>query len=291
MLDAKTETFLQVVEQQSYTEAARVLHLTQPAVSQHIQKLEAFYGCRLIDSSGHGVRLTAAGELLYRYLLPQRANQAQLMQMMSRRALALEIGATLSIADFYLPDALVRALLDGKTPIRMHVGNTRRILSLLGRGELDCALVEGPYTETRFETKVFRRAPFRVVAAANHPLAGRTVTVTELCAYPLVTREVQSGTRELMSIFLQRHALQTASFARVLEIGSFRLIKQLLRRSEGISILYEGVAAEETARGELCYLALHEELPTYPLHFLYRKDSPRKQEYEAFYENCMEKDR
>ena len=64
MLDQKLQTFLTVAERRSYTLAAQALHITQPAVSQHIRKLEEHYGAQLIDFTGHQLSLTQAGELL-----------------------------------------------------------------------------------------------------------------------------------------------------------------------------------------------------------------------------------
>ena len=47
MLDHRTETFMAVCNVMNYREAAELLHITQPSVTQHIQFLEKEYGCRL----------------------------------------------------------------------------------------------------------------------------------------------------------------------------------------------------------------------------------------------------
>ena len=67
MLDSKVLTFLEVAAQGSYTRAAENLHLTQPAVTQQIHRLEEHYGQRLVDTCGRAVRLTEAGEKLERH--------------------------------------------------------------------------------------------------------------------------------------------------------------------------------------------------------------------------------
>ena len=56
MLDAKILTFLEVARLGSYTRAAECLHLTQPAVTQQIHRLEEHFGRRLVDTRGRGVR-------------------------------------------------------------------------------------------------------------------------------------------------------------------------------------------------------------------------------------------
>ena len=99
MLDQKLQTFLTVVELRSYTLAAQALHITQPAVSQHIRKLEEHYGAQLIDFTGHQLALTRAGELMYRYATFQAANEHRLLEQLNQSAQTLRVGATLSIAD------------------------------------------------------------------------------------------------------------------------------------------------------------------------------------------------
>ena len=64
MLDNRTETFLAVCHEMSFTKAARTLHVSQPAVSQHIQYLEDYYGTKLFRFEGKKIFLTDAGELL-----------------------------------------------------------------------------------------------------------------------------------------------------------------------------------------------------------------------------------
>ena len=60
MLDVRMETFLAVCETLNYTKAARMLHLSQPAVSQQVHALEQDYGARLFRYEGRRLHLTSA---------------------------------------------------------------------------------------------------------------------------------------------------------------------------------------------------------------------------------------
>lgn len=124
MLDAKIQTFLEVAAQGSYTRAAERLHLTQPAVTQQIHRLEEHYGHRLVDTCGRVVRLTEAGMLLEHHARMQLANERRFMERMAAEEPPLSLGATLSIADYYLPGPLARALAGGLAP-RVTVGIRR----------------------------------------------------------------------------------------------------------------------------------------------------------------------
>lgn len=79
MLDAKILTFLEVARLGSYTRAAERLHLTQPAVTQQIHRLEEHFGRRLVDTRGRGVRLTQAGEELKKHVQIELVNERRLM--------------------------------------------------------------------------------------------------------------------------------------------------------------------------------------------------------------------
>ena len=66
MLDFRMETFLAVCRHLNYTRAAEELNITQPAVTQHIQHLQAHYGARLLDYRDKRLSLTPEGEALRR---------------------------------------------------------------------------------------------------------------------------------------------------------------------------------------------------------------------------------
>ena len=78
MLDYRTHTFLEVYRQRSFTRAAAALLITQPAVSQHIRQLEAYYGCALFTKTSRGVEPTPAGCMLYQRLLTMENDEERL---------------------------------------------------------------------------------------------------------------------------------------------------------------------------------------------------------------------
>lgn len=287
MLDAKIETFLRVAELNSFTAAAETLHLTQPAVTQHIHKLEAHYGCKLIDSTHKSVRLTNAGTLLYEYLSLQRANEQRFSQLLHNAVEPLRIGATLSIADYYLPVPLVEQMLTGKERIRVTVGNTAHLIEALRTDNLDCAFIEGLFNTALFESHIFHQARFLPIVSARHPLAGKNVSLEDLHQYPIVLREPDSGTREVLENWLHLQNDEPKNFAQVIELGSFVLIKQLVQRSNAITFVYEAVVKQELECRELCILSLKDFDVTHALRFVYRKGDVRRPVLKAFFEGLL----
>ena len=65
MIDNRIYTFLDVCKTMNYTRAAENLHITQPAVTQHIHYLERVYGVVLFQLQGKKLLLTHEGEMLH----------------------------------------------------------------------------------------------------------------------------------------------------------------------------------------------------------------------------------
>lgn len=150
MLDTKILTFLKVAQCRNYTRAAAELNLTQPAVSQHIRKLEEYYGCSLIDIQGKSVTLTAQGVALHNYASLQLANEKLLINQLKKAETPIKIGATLSIADYYLPPYLSSYLNHYDDLLSITVKNTQTIIEMLLSNELYCAFIEGIFDKTLF---------------------------------------------------------------------------------------------------------------------------------------------
>ena len=149
MLDFRVETFLAVCRHMNFTKAARELSITQPAVSHHIRYLEQAYGAALFRHNGKRLQLTEAGEILRRTLLTMKHDEQHLQKRMQQAATGTRdysFGATLSVAEFMLNEALGRFLhLHPDSRIRMQVADTKVLLSKLDSGELDFAVVEGDF--------------------------------------------------------------------------------------------------------------------------------------------------
>ena len=262
MLDAKILTFLEVARLGSYTRAAECLHLTQPAVTQQIHRLEEHFGRRLVDTRGRGVRLTRAGEELKKHVQIELVNERRLMQRMAAGVPPLRLGATLSIADYYLPKPLAGVLASGEAP-RVCVGNTQTLTRRMLEGELDCALVEGLFDRALFEPHRWRTARFVAAARAGHPLAGQPCTMNSLCACRLLVRERGSGTRAVLESALFARGMDLSSFACTAELGSFGLIKAALAATDAVTFLYEGVLVDDAGLAVLDVTDFALERPLY----------------------------
>ena len=100
MLDFRIETFLAACRHMNFTAAAEELHITQPAVSQHIRFLEKKYGAELFVRDGKRLELTRAGEILKRTMITMENDQRAMEKRMRESGNAvrtLTMGVTLSL--------------------------------------------------------------------------------------------------------------------------------------------------------------------------------------------------
>lgn len=283
MLDGKIETFLVVAQCGSYTKAAELLHFTQPAITQQIRRLEEHYGCSLVRFRGRSFSLTAEGRALLEYAKAQKANEQRLRERLSHMAHPLRVGATLSIADYYLPPLLEKKNEQPGFCLQVEVGNTKTLLENIMDGRLDCAFIEGTFDGALFTAIPFCQAAFLPVVRTNHPLARKKVSFETLYQFPVLLREEGSGTRAILEHFLASKNSSVLAFERQMEAGSFLLLKKLLQSSDAVSFLYEKVVAEEWKQQTLQPVFV-KEFPLYrQMHFVYAKGSLAAKECEDFF--------
>ena len=253
MLDYRVRSFLTVCALGSYTRAAAELHITQPAITQHIRALEAHYGCALFERSGRAMRLTPAGELVRRRLAVVANDEERLRREVAALAddgtsRALRLGCTRTIADYLAPRLLAHMTrIEGQASIAMRVGNTAELTEALDAGVLDLALVEGSFDGSRFDAEVLSREPYIAVARAGE----RVASIAGLLDRELVVREEGSGTREILERLLGAHDVTIGAFAGLIELGSIPVIKAVVKESDAVTFIYRIAVEDELARGTL----------------------------------------
>ena len=289
MLDYRTHTFLAVYRSGSFTRAAEQLHITQPAVSQHIRQLEAHYGCTLFSKTGRGVEPTRAGRLLYQALDAERNDETRLraeldsLQGEKNARPPLRLGCTRTIADYVAPRVLTQHLARHPSEhVLMRTGNTAELVALIDAGEIDFALVEGYFDRRTFESAVFSREPFVAVAASGE----RPASITDLLGNRLVLREPGSGTREILERHLAACDLTVDDFAGVIELASIPTIKACVAGGAGVSFLYRAAVENELASGALVDVTPRDFAIKHDFSLIWQRGSRYASRYRALLHEC-----
>ena len=295
MLDFRMNTFLALCETRNYTEAAKRLHVTQPAVTQHIQYLENAYGTKLFLYQGRSLRLTEAGKRLREFALSVAADDARIREQMTLTAeetAPLRFGATLTIGEYTMPGILKRALEEQpRLKISMQVKNTQELLLLLDKGDVDFALIEGSFDRTGYETRLFSREALTGLCQPGFRPAGResapesqVLELEELLGERLIVREPGSGTRGILQQALYERNLTLSAFSDVIQLGSMNAIKSLTAAGCGITFLYEEAAKKELAQGSLRRLAVKDFSMVREFNFVTLKNSVHAPLHRAWFE-------
>ena len=284
MLDFRTDTFLTVCETMNYTEAARKLHITQPAVSQHIRFLEKEYDTDLFSYHNKQLHLTPAGMILKKRLMTMKNDQIAIrneIKNATEEREELYIGVTMTIGEYAIADKIA-AFLHQHPEINLHIhyGNTMQLLKLLDRGVLNLVLVEGNYPKEKYSHKNYSLEDYVAVCAANHKFElGCPKTLRRLVSERLLVREPGSGTRNILEELLLARGMGIKDFKSYVEVENMHTIISLLKRDCGISFMYKIAVADELKEGSLREILLTDFKMQHDFDFIWEKDSIYTEKY------------
>ena len=246
-MDQKMHTFLVLCQTMNYRLAAERLHLSQPAVTKQIQSLEQYLQTKLFCYDGRLLHKTEACLLLERYAISQQYQFEELqLAIADKKRRRLRIGATKTIGDYVLIDAIKDYLRAPENELYLVVDNTKNLLQMLDENLLDFAVIEGSFSKTKYDSYLLRMEPFVGICAQNNALCGKEVPIQELLKETIIVREDGSGTRKIFEERLNANGYELSDFRRSVSISSFVSIKALVASGIGISFLYDSVVSEDS---------------------------------------------
>ncbi len=248
MLDYRIKTFLTLYDEMSYHRTAERLNMTQPGVTHHIHYLENYYGAKLFSYDGKTLSRTKNAEILKRHIDSMLAEEREIFREFSQKEkLVLNVGATKTIGEFVLVPVVREFLKDENHSINLTVDNTETLLRMLENAELDFAVVEGIFDKSKYQYHLFRKEKFVGICAKNHPFAGRSVKLDQIFAQTLLIREPGSGTRRLLEQAISDKGFTLERFRRVVSVGNFSVITDMVTRDQAITFAYEPIAHSSRA--------------------------------------------
>ena len=242
---------LAVSREGSVSRAAQRLHLTQPTLSAQLRQLAEQVGLPLFERVGRKLHLTAAG----RVVLDTAARVEQELENLDETLAELRgdvVGrlrlAVVSTAETFIP----RLLGDFRrerpaVEVSLVVLNRDAVIRRLADNLDDLYIMSRPPQAPPVVATPFLSNPLVVVAAAEHPLAGReTLQIEALATEEFVLREPGSGTRQAAEHFFAAHGL---ALRPRLELGSNEAVKQAVAGGLGLSLLSAHALAHAVDEG------------------------------------------
>ncbi|MHB1560639.1 MAG: selenium metabolism-associated LysR family transcriptional regulator [Isosphaeraceae bacterium] len=253
------ETFSKAAELASFTATARVMGLTQAAVSQRIQSLERALGLPLFQRRGGRVLPTEAGRTLHDYArrILDLHQEARRMVVGRETPVAGELllGAS-SIPGEHLLPALVSRFGRKYPDVRVSasVGDSLAVLRQVERGEVSLGMVGRRTDSPHLEFRHLAADRMRLVVPPGHIWGRRKrkwVSIEQLREQPMILREAGSGLRHCLEKSLDQAGLSSAGLRVVLELGSNEAIKEAVLQGAGVAILSAYAVRKEIQSGLL----------------------------------------
>ena len=247
------KVFEAVARHLSFSRAAEELHLTQPAVSTQVGKLEEHAGHTLFEQFGKKIYLTAAGSELLQYCrnIIQQFEQAEAAMAHIRGVCGGRLNvAVISAGDYFFPRLLVEFLgRHSGVTLNFTVHNREELLAHIGENLTDLAVMVRPPTDLDTTNQPFAPHPYVIVAPPTHPMVALSgIPAAEVLRQPFVVRERGSDTWRSMC---DGFGGDLTGLNVAMEIRCTETIKQAVMAGFGLSFLSAHTVSRELQSGQL----------------------------------------
>lgn len=254
------EVFVAIARAGSFRRAAEALHLSQPALSQHVAELERVLGARLFDRLNRAVKLTEAGRILedhaHRLFATVASAREVIADLGGLKRGSLVVGASTTPGIYVLP-RVIAAFRDRYPGINLtvQIGNSAVIEERIRANELDLGVVGGHALHAGEECLTAGLVDeLLLVVPPGHPWARRRDVAPErLTTERLLIREPGSATRLVTERALQQHGVRLGAS---MELGHTEAIKQAVMAGLGIAFISVHAVRGEVASRRLSALRL-----------------------------------
>lgn len=268
--------FHTVATYSSYKKASEMLHISQPALSIQIKKLEQQINGKLFFRTGNKIQLSDYGTMLYSYTSKIFAMVEEMERNISN--LNEYIGGTITFGGsntpgtYILPNVIgVMKKLYPSVTINLHIANTSEITTLIENGTLDVAVNGGNciYGNSTYVEKLFDDRLAVIASPGNRLSSKKRVDIKELAYQEFIVHEKTSQLYSCYKMFIEdNHLPKNIS----MYLGSIEAIKHAVQANLGISLMPYCAVKSEVEVGLLKELNIEACRYSYPYNLIYSKD-------------------
>lgn len=243
------EIFNMIAKHSSYKKASEILHISQPALSIQIKKLEIQTDLKLFYRTGNRIYLTEDGLMLYEYTNKIFTLVEDMESFISNRN--EYIGGTINLGGSNTPGTYILPIAIGEmkkqypsVTYNLHIANTSEITTLIENGSLDVAVIGGNdnYASFIYSEKLFNDKLVVVASPMNRLSRKEKIKIKDLSEESFVVHEKTSQLYTSFRVFAKKHGIvQNIG----MYLGSIDAIKNAVYANLGISIMpYYAVKTE-----------------------------------------------
>ena len=248
--------FESVFRNHSYTLASKELHLTQPAISIQIKRLENQVGMPLFEHVGKKIFPSTAGKILYEAsldILNRVSNLSNAIEELKGEVKGPLMMSVVTTAKYFMPHLLGTFLKDyPDVEPKLKFTNRARVVERLMQNQDDFVVMGQVPDDDRFEAYPFLENILVTTAPPNHPLAkNKKISLDKLVKERFIGREPGSGTRLVFDKLLESKGFKIEPY---MELGSSEAIKQGVMAGLGLAVLSLHSLCLERDAGKLVVL-------------------------------------
>ena len=278
-----------LVEERSFSGAAKKMMLSQPSLSKHIKNLEIFVNCRLIDRAKNGISLTDEGNILYGYarkILKLRDEaRDKIVSLKDNASGHVFIGASTIPSTYILPRVLT-GIRQRHPDIQVHIlsSDSDDILEMVLNGQVEIGFIGKATADKRLHCEPIWHDELILAAKRGNPLESlKTVTMADIAQELFILREKGSATRSIMEEYLKSHNLPgTSRFNIACEMGSSEAVKEAVISGLGVSILSIHAVRRELDQGIISRIPIEGHTIKRSFFIIYKKQFGLRPHHRSF---------
>ena len=239
------QSFVEVVNYQSFTKASDKLFISQPTVSAHIAQLEEELNTKLILRTTKSISLTEKGKDVYDYATKILGLKARMLEACSVQPKSIiHIGASTIPSAYILPNILQEyGKSTSDTYFSIHQSDSQGIIARLKEGLFDIGMIGMKPDDDEICCIPFCRDNMIIITPVNdHFLELKyknNYTASELLNEPIIMRETGSGSKKTADMFLEKLGINESDLNIIARINDQEAIKNMVVNGLGISIISE----------------------------------------------------
>ncbi len=236
-------TYLEVVKFGSFSEVARKLGISQPAVSFQIQKLEGDLGVRLLDRNQKTITMTEAGRrlLLFAKFVEEERNRLRhdIDQLREEVTGNLIIASSTIPGEFMLPSLLARfKALHPAIRAQVKISDSLTVINGVRDGDYEVGFCGVAPEEQALESFKVAEDEIVLIVFPEHPFAGRgEVSFAELEGEPIIFREDTSGTQKSLQKLLDKAGFDLREWEPHLVVSTTQAVVSSVEAKAGIAFV------------------------------------------------------
>lgn len=282
------QSFVEVVNYQSFTKAADKLYISQPTVSAHITQLEEELNTKLILRTTKSISLTDKGKEVYDYAVKILGLKTRMLETCSiQPKKIIHIGASTIPSAYILPNILQEyGSITSDTYFSIHQNDSQGIINGLKEGLFDIGMIGMKPDDDEIKSIPLCHDNMIIITPVNdHFLELKdqsSYTVRELLNEPVIMREAGSGSKKTADLFLEKLGIHDSDINIIARINDQEAIKNMVASGLGISIISELAVRNLLAEKRVLCFPLDKNYSGRQIYLIHKRDNALNDQLKDF---------